>query len=643
MTELHNHRVAKPHAPVDSDPSSLTLTGGSTEDVGCCPASITSLIQQEWQPLPIGDYQMGAVPKRQTGRLARLGLNPEEYCWFQDLFVGDLWNYGRTVRGGEWSSAKQTWRLSHSQLIGHLEGKFDISTYCRRVKQPGCPSRYATDRFTIDLDFQNDPSDLYARYDRMVSVFGTPTLLFRSSASGGLHVHYWLDQQVHLQRLRSADGQRGLLPRLLATQGLHAENGRIELYPQACYKDLRRGNRLRVPFGVGSRLLDCETLLPLSGHSRTHPSNISDLQLVRERALSGDIEPVSFDALFDASKSAPKPSSVRSSRSSGSGRAAPTEHDGPSAALLLEQGLSGPGQLDGAIGALAYHYWRENASEELAIEYIGLWLDEKNNGQSTTYNLRRRQTDRTIRDRVTRVFAQRRNRAHRAWAQTPGLSGWEAARILEATSCGCDVDSGEVVDLYPLQRLCFEVTKSAKQWVLTEGQAVWDSLVTSNSRFTSADEGCTHTLLSHCTRFWPSPSTFSFVVDIPFEHRLRCGGVSRGRLPKFWKVAKASRLFQLTRKAQRELHRCEAYLVQLDFSTRSAALFENVDQMIALQVPREEREQRYTDYRCRKLAQIECQNAMVAAISAPVNSFEQFLRERLNAHRIEPIQMGEAA
>lgn len=610
-----------------------SISCGDTEQLGYCPASITSLIRPEWQPSPVGDYQVGALTKKERARLAALGLAAVVYDWFRDHFSGDLWNYGRELHGGDWSSAQPTWRLSNSQLISHLEGRYDLATYCRRAARPEGKSRYATDRFVVDLDFHNDPDDLYARYDAVKAVFGVPTLLFRSSLSGGLHLHYWLDRQVDLQRLRSADGQHGMLQRLLKASDLHAENGRIELYPQASYRDLSKGNRLRVPFGANSRLLDPVSLEPLSSASSEHPVNIADLLLVRELVMAGEIEPASFETLFAASISQTERATARYSRSRRSGRAEP-EHGGPSAVLLLREGLTGSGQLDSAIGSLGYHCLRERQDVDTAIRTIQLWLAHKHNGHSSTFNRNSRSADAIIRDRVVRIYKKSDGRPSREWAPLPGLSGGEASRLLLATAESCDVDTGEVVDLYALQRLCFQIANGAKQWVITEGQAVWDSLITTNPSLATEGEQFARLLLARCLRFWPNPAMATLIVDMPYEHRLRCGGLSRGRLTPMWRAAQSTGLFRLIRKANPDLHRCEGFGVELDFSAfDTTPVFQSVDHMLVSRLSREERQRRYTKYRCKQLAQFERETTDSLSLGTPVNAFEQFLRSWLLSHR----------
>jgi hypothetical protein len=644
MPQPHHHPDDALFEAPDIEPPVIgSISCGDTDQLGYCPASITSPVRPEWQPCAVGDYQVGALTKKQRTLLSVLGLAIVVFEWFRDHFSGDLWNYARRLHGGEWSSAQPTWRLSNSQLINHLKGRYDLATYCRRVARLAGKSRYATDRFVVDLDFHSDPTDLYARYDAVTAVFGVPTLLFRSSSSRGLHLHYWLDRHVDLQRLSSADGQRGMLHRLLKASGLHAESGRIELYPQASYRNLPRGNRLRVPFGADSRLLDPVSLEPFNSASGERPVNIADLRLVRERVVAGEVEPVSFDALFAASMSKATDAPAPRSPSRRSGRAEP-EHGGPSAALLLREGLTGSGQLDSAIGSLGYHCLRERQDVETAIRTIQLWLAHKHNGHSSTFNRNSRSTDAIIRDRVVRIYGKSGGRPSREWAPLPGLSGGEASRLLAVTAESCDKATGEVVELYAFQRMCFQIANGAKQWVITEGQSVWNSLINTNPTLATDGEQFARLLLARCLRFWPNPATATFIVDMPYEHRLRRGGLSRGRLTPMWRAAQSTGLFRLMRKASPDLHRCEAFGVELDFSAfETTAVFDSVDHMLVRELSRKERHRRYTNYRCKQLARVERSLVDMRSLGGSVTAFERFIRCQLVAASKLTLKDKEAA
>jgi hypothetical protein len=265
------------------------------------PANIASPDRLDWRPVPLSKAAWGSLNAKQIAQLAALGLGTSDFEFFRDHFVGRLFDYGHKPFGEEWFSPSPRSRITNTLLIGHLAGRHHLSTYCGRRALPNMEARYATDRFVIDLDSGGDEQDLLARYDAVMKALGVPTLVSRSSSSGGLHLHYWLDELVDLHQLRTPDGS-GLVPRMLATSGLRESSGRIEIYPQAHYRTLRSGNRLRLPFGGESRLLDPHTLDPLTSPSGTS-AQVADLKFVRSRVEHGEIEPVSFAQLFDRMKS----------------------------------------------------------------------------------------------------------------------------------------------------------------------------------------------------------------------------------------------------------------------------------------------------------------------------------------------------
>jgi hypothetical protein len=610
------------------EPSSPRITTAPSHS----PADITSGERPEWRPQPIGNYSLGPLTEKHRASFAAIGLEEEDYCFFTDHFVGHLWSYSHKPRGKSWFSPKSHQRISHSLLIGHLAGRYHLATYCRRSAGPTGRSRFATDRFVIDLDAHEHISDLGERYDAVIGAFGAPTLLFRSSKSGGLHLHYWLDQQVDLQRLFSPDGQRNLVPRLLAAHGLETKPGCIEAYPRGCYRSLPKGNRIRLAFGDEYRLLD-QSFVPLNVATRALPANAADLRLVRNRVTNGEIVPVAFDDLFEQLKRLPRTTRRLRRRSH---RTEP-KHEGPPADPLLQSGLTGPGQLDGAIGSLAFRFRHEGHSVDEAITMVIRWIDGHHNGCSRTYNRQPGEAYAKIHDRVRRVFAtsvvQPLNAAQSLRASMPAgvLSGWESAYILQCTSDGCDLSTGECVDLYKLQNLCFELMRSAKQWVLSEGQSIWNSLLAEASGRDPEAADFERALQSKSAHFWPNPKEPWFVVPIPHRHRVKRGGLSRERLSPMWTAAKNTGLFQLMRKAHPDFHICEAYGLALDFSALETSTFDSIDHLIAVRIPREERRQRYSKYRCRTFNRIE-RELLEKSTQARLAEmpFERFVRQQLS-------------
>jgi hypothetical protein len=607
------------------------------------PANITSPDRPEWRPIPVSTFAWRPLNENQTAQLAALGLHTSEYDFFRDHFVGHPFNYGHKPLDKEWFSPNPRSRITHALLIGHLAGRYHLGTYCGRGALLNTDVRYVTDRFVIDLDAGGDERELLARHDAVMNALGVPTLVSRSSSSGGLHLHYWLDEYVDLHRLRTPDGN-GLVPRLLAASGLREASGQIEIYPQAHYRTLRSGNRLRLPFGSESRLLDARTLEPLTSGSGTS-AQVTDLRFVRAGVESGEIEPVSFSELFERAKATPW---LTTTRARGSRDSKPTR-DGAETAAFLQHGLTAHGQLDRALGLLSFKHEREGLNRQAAITAIERWLDANHNGQSRTYNHQRESVPSKIRARVERIYsdgAKKRKSPGRAWvsrewAPVGGLSRWEASHLLDATWSGCDRDTGVEVDRYKLQCLCFAMMTGAKSWVLTACQKAWDAV---EQEFKPGSEAFARALLTRCSEFWPDPAAPSFIVAIPYEHRLRRGGLSRGSLMTYWRAACSTGLFKLTQKAEAHRHRCEYYRVELDFAAfDSRTIHGSVDALLIAELSRENRKQGYSEYRIKLLNRFERSSPVVPSTGACVSPFESFLRVQLGSGIAEPSRGSQAA
>jgi hypothetical protein len=316
---------------------------------------------------------------------------------------------------------------------------------------------------------------------------------------------------------------------------------------------------------------------------------------------------------------------------------------------LLKHGLTMQGQLHRALGLLAFKHEREGMAMEAAIIEIERWLDANHNGHSRTYNLQRGTIPRRIRARVERIYssgAKKRKSpgevtVSRTWAPASGLSHWEASNLLDATRGGCDHDTGEEVDRYKLQRLCFAMLKGAKSWVVTRGQKAWDTV---EQEFSPGTEAFARALLRHCSEFWPDPGAPSFIVAIPYEHRLRRGGLSRGALTTYWKAARSTGLFELAQKAVAHRHRCEHYRVKLDFAAFGpTALHASVDALLVAELPPADRKKFYSAHYIKQLNRFERSSPAPGAIAAPLSRFEQFLRVQLGSDAAEPSGGGQAA
>jgi hypothetical protein len=607
------------------------------------PANIESPDRPEWRPNPVSTFAWRPLNEKQIDQLAAIGLGISEYEFFRDHFVGHPFNYGHKPLGKEWYSPKPQSRITHGLLIGHLEGRYHLSTYCARRALPNMDARYVTDRFVIDLDAGGDERELLARYDAVTKALGVPTLVFRSSSSGGLHLHYWLDEQVDLHRLRTPEGE-GLVPRLLAASGLQEAAGQIEIYPQASYRTLRSGNRLRLAFGAESRLLDPRALDPLTSPSAMS-AQVADLKFIRSGVASGEIEPISFSDLFERMMSTPWLSTTRS----GNSRRSNLARDGSETAALLQHGLTAHGQLDRALGLLAFKHKREGTDMEGAITAIERWVHANHNGHSRTYNQHPNSIRAIIRERVVRAYSsgaakwEARGSAGvlRKWATVGGLSRWEASHLLNGTSSGCDRITGEEVNRYRFQNLCFAMMKEAKRWILTKGQEAWEAV---EQEFAPGTEAFARALLTRCSDFWPDPARPSFIVAIPYNHRLRRGGLSRGTLTTYWKAAQSIGLFELAHKAKAFRHRCEHYRVELDFAAfDSGMIYGTLDALLVAELSTQDRKKGYSEYRAKLLNSFERNSQMSQPVDAHVCAFESFLRAQLGLEVAEPPQGSHAA
>jgi hypothetical protein len=94
-----------------------------------------------------------------------------------------------------------------------------------------------------------------------------PDQAVRSTLSKGVHVWFWLREQMAINPLRAR------VQRLMAQEGLQEESGQIEIFPSA-------GRRLRLPLGPGSVLLD-ENLDPqhvvLDHRGRHHRDSVASI------------------------------------------------------------------------------------------------------------------------------------------------------------------------------------------------------------------------------------------------------------------------------------------------------------------------------------------------------------------------------
>lgn len=134
--------------------------------------------------------------------------------------------------------------LKNKFIAGHVQGYLTVGAFLL----------YATDIFAFDVDNHNTDNDLFNnviilnRYNYLVQQFGHPSIVFRSSNSGGLHCYYKLQAKY---------------PFIVIQQ---AVNTKIKKLPKGIDFLPTPEHAIRLPFAIkdGGLLLDIKTLHPVS-------------------------------------------------------------------------------------------------------------------------------------------------------------------------------------------------------------------------------------------------------------------------------------------------------------------------------------------------------------------------------------------
>lgn len=502
------------------------------------------------------------MTERQEQRLARLELAVPDFLCFRRRFVGHPFCYIRRWGEGPWYLAKDR-PLSNELLISHLEGRdFWVGTGCRRDRKS---KRFVTDHVVIDLDVHVGDMDLRARYDRVTRVLGRPSLLFRSSRSGGYHLYYFLSQPVPLHRLRAPDGRGGAVMRLLAAAGLLEVPGSLEVYPRGHYRNGPTQNRVRLPFGAESRLLDPDSLLP----STAGPS--PDLRLVRRQFEDGTMETVDVVALLDRAAHCPAVADPTPPGVAPPARPTPVPTRPPQdLPTLWATGLTGPKQFNRTVSALGFDLRHHGIPEGVATEQVVTWLHAHHNGQSATYNRSPAAAVQEVRDIVARIY--RRRPAPWRWGPVPGLSTFEMQSLLRALESDvvlADPETGELASRFKTERLGFELLRRAKQCVLADGGVVYRRIV-GERRGGDRTPSVRAMLMQQLAQVWPDPTQPEFVVPVPYRLRVSFEGISEGAEAPLWRALRRSGLFRMRQPASALAHRAATYAVTLDFGAWSA-------------------------------------------------------------------------
>jgi hypothetical protein len=579
------------------------------------------------------------LPK-QKRQLAGMGLRIKDFSAFATCFVGHLFDFiQRRPTDAHWQLIRKR-PLTNALLLLHLRGRRWLGTGCRWDPTLGVKGRHASSYLILDLDYHgdwvqvgaqsaadgavDDPAwrDLLRRYDAVVRALGTPSIVFRSSKTGGLHSYYLFTHVVELHRLRDPDGSRGAVMQLLAAEGLVETPGQVEVYPRGQYK--RRGpqTRIRLPFGRGSLALDPDTMNRLTlGGPRADLCRFADryerdavrltdpddwIRCARESVAGGA-------APFVAKKKSP--SVAR--RSQG---AEPRDDAaaGPGVGSLWLKGLGGPGQLNAAIWRLASDLRRRGASCTEATERLHRWLDEKHNKCSRTFNASSAGAHQEVEDVVARLFA--RPGVSRDWGALPGLSGWEARALIEATRHDhqiADPNTGELIGRFKLQQLGFELLRRGKQWILCE------------LRWRMADlgdegaEGPARSALDVAvSSFWPDTARPEFIVPVPFNLRQAIDGVGKDTQWALWRVLQHAGVFRLGRVASADAHRAATYRVALDFGAHASeeASFSSLTAALHSILTAEDVGSLYTKHYARRIRAAQCSPDVLPSVDEPASA-----------------------
>jgi len=540
----------------------------------------------------LNDPQLSAT-RAQLQRLAAIGLSAGDLPFFRHHFVGHPFEYITRSGDGDWQLIRNR-PLSNACLVRHLEQRdYWVGTGCRWDSDR---KRFVTDYLILDLDAGDD---LLARYDTVRSVLALPSLLFRSSRSGGLHAYWFLSAAVELHELRTMHGQGGAVMRLLAASGLHEADGRMEVYPRGHYRQYGVQNRVRLPFGSGSRLLDPHTLQPLTGG---RPGE--DLRLVRSMFEVGQLCRLDVRELRQRAAGCPAvrtrsaPSTQQLARAPSAGVCPVSDSDG-----CWHDGLTGPGQLNTATASLAFQMRRDGVPEEAASDRIVAWLHERHGGHSRTYNASPARAVAQVRAEVHRIYA--RSWQRRVWSDLPGLSPFEIRSllaVLEGDHARVDPATGVMLSRFKLERFGFELLRRAKQYVLTMATPPAQTLLAAYPDY-GFPPSETARGLDDMRSIWPDPTRGDFVVPVPYALRVSLDGVSEMVQGPLWRALLHAGLFRPHVPSWAEAHRAATFMVTLDFGAWSDVLdrFQSFERGVSWRLEDSDIRRRYSRHHVRRI------------------------------------------
>jgi hypothetical protein len=508
-----------------------------------------------------------------------LGITLDQFEWWRNLFVGNPFDY--TIDSGNGHRDQYNGALSTSTLIRHLQGDIVVGTRSRRSPETG---HFVSPWLCLDLDAG---PDLITRYDQVCRLFPVLPEVIQSSSSGGLHCYAFFAEEMEVFDLLNPYDGSGLVPRILASHKLQLVSGQIECYPQAIGKEIH-GNALRLPFGKDSYLMWPDDLIPEVSTS------IGSLKALYCRFALGQVETVTPTALRGCvgvvSRSKKKKPLKRRNSNVSRLRATALES-------IDRDGLTAPGQLHRALYQKSLHYAIWNWSEEEASVSILKWLDEKNNGYSTTYN---ESPKLAVKEALSTLTSVMRRFEHRtAWAPMPELTRRETARLLTATPSTLALTDECGVHHSPAkyERFVVNVIRGMKQWVMTQSLREAQFVAASNPEIALGSPEFCKLFADAVQEWWPAITVPIFIVPCPYDFRRSIPGISEATLNFYWRLVGQSKLFTVARHASAFRNLSEAFAVELDFDEQTKSFGDALLQLLPPSAIRD----RYSDYHARQL------------------------------------------
>jgi hypothetical protein len=289
----------------------------------------------------------------------------DDFVFFVSTFVQCRYPYNiKLADSGDWIMRTFYGKrapLDDYAIAKHLMGKHVVGTF------PGPCTRY----LCLDLDYC---IDLKETLDTILRIF-PKSLVIQSSMSKGIHVYYFFDSKIRVNKLQK------LIKLRLNDHGIRVHPGYCEIFPQI-------NRALRLPLGKGSYVLDEETLSPL------HQNAEEGIKLIKERIIYHSITEILSQGKADNEPTFSVP--LPSYELTGGNTLLPNEINYPSAILnlgvanppwdnlqgkrfkdfidqVLRSGVQTPGTRYFLQCKLIYHFWSLGYSNQQAYDAICRW------------------------------------------------------------------------------------------------------------------------------------------------------------------------------------------------------------------------------------------------------------------------------